>query len=118
MRDWTVPETLAQGEAGGDGQPHRALLQGEGQQGGEDEDPDQVELELGPRPGAGDDGAGAHRAGRQHGPVEERGEGLHMSGQPGHCSETAGLTSHVTTNCEPSIELSLSRALYCPFRLI
>ena len=45
-----VPETLAQGEAGGDGQSDGALLQGEGQQGGEQEDPDQLELELRPRP--------------------------------------------------------------------
>ena len=37
-----MPETLAEGEAGGDGESDRPLLQGEGQQGGEDEDPDQL----------------------------------------------------------------------------
>ena len=69
-----IPQTLTQGQPGVDGQPGCALLQGEGQQGGEYEDPDQVELELCPRPGAGDHSAGAHRAGSQHRPVEEREE--------------------------------------------
>ena len=69
-----VPQTLTQGQPGVDGQSGCALLQGEGQQGGEYEDPDQVELELCPRPGAGDHSAGAHRAGSQHRPVEEREE--------------------------------------------
>ena len=45
-----MPETLAQGEAGGDGESDGALLQGEGQQGGEEEDPDQLQLELCPGP--------------------------------------------------------------------
>ena len=70
--EWSpVPETLAQREAWGDGKPDGALLEGEGEEGGEYEDPDQVELELCPSPGAGHHGAGAHSAGSQHGPVEE-----------------------------------------------
>ena len=54
MRDWTVPETLTQGEAGGDGESDGGLLQGEGQQGGEDEDPDQLQVKLRPGPGVQD----------------------------------------------------------------
>ena len=57
-----------------DGESSRALLESEGQEGGEYEDPHQVELELCPGPGAGDHGARAHCAGSQHRPVEERQE--------------------------------------------
>ena len=83
-----VPETLAQGEAGGDGQSDSSLPQCEGQQGGEDEDPDQLEVELGPGPGAGDDGAGPDGVGGQHGPVEE---GEELRAEPSVVHPRAGI---------------------------
>ena len=74
-------ETLAQGEPGVDGEPGGALLQGVGQARGEDEHVDEAELKLRPGPGAGDHGARAHGAGRQHRPVQHRNDLLEEIGR-------------------------------------